>query len=61
MRVLVCSMAAMAETAGPSKRSRLLVEHLKSSDIEVATCIARDMNYKPIEGVKNYHLEIPMK
>ena len=60
MKVLISSMAAMAETAGPSARARLLVEHLRDAGIEVATCIGEDVNYKPIEGVKNYYLEVPM-
>ena len=60
MKVLISSMAAMAETAGPSTRARLLAEHLKGAGIEVATCIAEDVNYKPIEGIKNYYLEVPM-
>ena len=60
MKVLISSMSAMAETAGPSGRARLLVEHLRDAGIEVATCIAEDVNYKPIEGVKNYYLEVPM-
>ncbi|MBR4397550.1 MAG: hypothetical protein IKS93_06840, partial [Methanobrevibacter sp.] len=60
MKVLISSMSAMAETAGPSGRARLLVEHLRDAGIEVATCIAEDVNYKPIEGVENYYLEVPM-
>ena len=60
MRVLVSSMSAMAETAGPSSRARLLVEHFKDAGIEVNTCIAEDVNYKKINGVKNHYLEIPM-
>ena len=60
MKVLISSMAAMAETAGPSGRARLLAEHLKNAGIEVATCMAEDVNYKPIEGVNNYYLEVPM-
>ena len=60
MKLLISSMAAMAETAGPSTRARLLAEHLKGAGIEVATCIAEDVNYKPIEGIKNYYLEVPM-
>ncbi len=60
MRVLVGSMSAMAETAGPSGRARLLVEHFRDAGIEVATCMAEDVNYKPIDGVKNYYLEVPM-
>lgn len=60
MKVLISAMSAMAETVGPSGRARLLVEHLKDAGIEVATCIAEDVNYKPIEGVENYYLEVPM-
>ena len=60
MKVLISSMSAMAETAGPSGRARLLAEHLKSACIEVAICMAKDINYKPIEGIKNYYLEVPM-
>lgn len=60
MRVLLSSMSAMAETAGPSGRVRLLVEHFKEAGIELATCMAEDVNYKPIDGVKNYYLEVPM-
>ena len=60
MKILICSMSAMAETAGPSGRARLLAEDLKASGIDVATCIAKDINYKPIDGVKNYYLEVPM-
>ena len=60
MKVLISAMSAMAETAGPSGRARFLVEHLKNVGIEVATCMAEDVNYNPIEGVKNYYLEVPM-
>lgn len=60
MKVLISSMAAMAETAGPSGRARLLVNHFKDAGFELATCMAEDVNYKPIDGVKNYHLEVPM-
>ncbi|MBR5502873.1 MAG: hypothetical protein IKV87_00250 [Methanobrevibacter sp.] len=60
MKVLISSMAAMAETGGPSKRARLLAEGLRNADIEIATCIAEDVNYKPMAGIKNYYLEVPM-
>ena len=60
MRVLICSMSAMAETAGPYGRARALAESLKDSGIEIATCMAEDINYKPIDGVKNYYLEVPL-
>lgn len=60
MKVLISSMAAMAETVGPTKRSRILIESLKKADITVASCIAEDVNYKAIPHVKNYYLEVPM-
>ena len=53
-------MAAMAETAGPSGRARLLAEHFRNAGIEVATCMAEDVNYRPIDGINNYYLEVPM-
>ena len=60
MKILVSSMAAMAETAGPSGRARLLAEHFRNAGIEVATCMAEDVNYRPIDGINNYYLEVPM-
>ena len=59
MRVLIVPMTAMAETSGPGKRCRIIAELLKQNGAEVATCMARDVNYVQIEGVKNYELEIP--
>ena len=53
-------MSAMAETAGPSRRAWLLVQDFKDAGIEVATCMAEDVNYSPMDGVKNYFLEVPM-
>lgn len=60
MKVLISPMAAMAETGGPTSRCKLLVEGFKDAGIEVATCMARDVNYKEIPGVKNYFLDVPM-
>ncbi|ORX49558.1 UDP-Glycosyltransferase/glycogen phosphorylase [Anaeromyces robustus] len=53
-------MSAIAETAGPFSRCKLMANAFKLSGIEVATCIAEDVNYKEIEGIKNYFLDIPM-
>jgi len=53
-------MSAIAETAGPFSRCKKIAEALSAAGIEVATCIAEDVNYKPIEGIKNYFLDIPM-
>ena len=60
MRVLIVTMAAIAETAGPFNRCKMLAEEFKQAGIEVATCIADDVNYKPIDGIENYFLDIPM-
>ena len=60
MKVLISPMAAMAETGGPTSRCRLLVQGFKNAGIEVATCMAKDVNYKEISGVKNFFLDVPM-
>ncbi|MDP4121155.1 MAG: glycosyltransferase [Bacillota bacterium] len=60
MRVLIAPMAAMAETSGPFSRSRTLALALRSAGHEVALCAAQDVNYKEIEGIKNYFAPIPM-
>ena len=60
MKILLVSMSAMAETSGPSSRSKLLVEEFKNAGMEVATCMAEDVNYKKIDGIRNYYLDIPM-
>ena len=53
-------MAAVAETAGPASRCRLLATELAKAGAEVATCMAEDVNYKPIDGIKNFFLDVPM-
>jgi len=60
MKVLVIPMSAIAETAGPFSRCKKISEALAAANIEVATCIAEDVNYKTIEGINNYFLDIPM-
>ena len=60
MKILIVPMAAMAETFGPSSRCRLLAEGFTAAGLEVATCRAEDVNYKPFEGIANYHLDVPM-
>lgn len=59
MKMLLVSMAAMAETSGPVSRCVNLAKTMKSFGIEVATCIAEDVNFRNIENVPNYFLEIP--
>ena len=60
MNVLIVPMAAMAETSGPSLRCRLLAEGFIDAGFEVITCMAEDMNYKVIEGISHYYLDVPM-
>ena len=60
MKILIVPMAAMAETFGPSSRCRILAEEFAKAGLEAATCRAEDVNYKPIDGIKNFFLEIPM-
>ena len=60
MRILLAPMAALAETAGPASRVRLLAEGFREAGIEVATCAAEDVNFREIEGVRNFFLDVPM-
>jgi hypothetical protein len=60
MKVLIVPMAALAETAGSFSRCALMAEVFHKAGIEVATCIARDLNYREIKEIKNYYLDIPM-
>ena len=60
MKILLSAMAAVAETAGPASRCRLLDTELAKAGAEVATCMAGDVNYKPIDGIKNFFLDVPM-
>ncbi|MCR5598313.1 MAG: hypothetical protein K6G19_09060 [Lachnospiraceae bacterium] len=53
-------MAAMAETSGPTGRCRLLAEGFRDAGVETATCRARDVNYKQIQGINDYYLDTPM-
>ncbi|WP_024861885.1 glycosyltransferase [Ruminococcus flavefaciens] len=59
MRLLIVPMAAMAETSGPFSRCRLLAESAAAAGIDAATCIAKDVNYSEINGIKNYFLDVP--
>lgn len=60
MKILIISMAAMAETSGPASRCRLLAKGFMKAGMEVATCCAEDVNFRPLEGIRNYYLDIPM-
>ncbi len=58
-KVLIVPMAAMAETAGSFVRAEILATRLVENGVTAATCMAQDVNYKPIPNVPNYFLEIP--
>lgn len=60
LKVLLIPMAAMAETSGPSGRCRVLAEGFGKAGFEVATCRAKDVNYKDIGGIYIYRLDTPM-
>lgn len=60
MRILLSPMSAIAETAGPVSRCRRITEALAKAGAEVATCMAEDVNFKAVEGIRNYFLDIPM-
>lgn len=60
MRVLIVPMPAMAETAGTYSRTAILAKDLKTANIDVAICSAQDINYRSINGIKNYFLTVPM-
>ena len=53
-------MAAMAETHGPVSRCRVLAYGFKKAGFDVATCMAKDMNYRDMDEIPNYYLDIPM-
>ena len=60
MKILIVPMAALAETNGPASRCRALALGFKNAGFEAATCMAKDVNYKVIEDVPNYYLDVPM-
>ena len=60
MKVLVIPMAAMAETGGPSSRCKSLAEGFKKAGIDVAACMAEDINFRKMDGIRNFYLDVPM-
>ena len=57
---MIVPMAAMAETNGPASRCRILANGFRDAGVEVVTCMAEDVNYKAMDGITNYFLDIPM-
>lgn len=58
-KILIVPMAAMAETAGPGSRCRILAEDFRQAGLEVCTCMARDVNFIELKDIENYALEVP--
>lgn len=48
MKIMIVPMAAMAETHGPVSRCRVFTYGFKEAGFDVATCMAKDMNYREI-------------
>ena len=59
MKVLIAPMAAMAETSGPFSRARSLCLALEQRGHLAALCAAKDVNYRPIDGILNYEAPLP--
>ncbi|AGK95807.1 glycosyltransferase [Clostridium pasteurianum] len=59
MRILITPMSAMVETSGPFSRVIALCNKLLEGQHVVSMCAAEDVNYRRIEGVKNYFAPVP--
>ena len=59
MKVLIAPMAAIAETSGPFSRAKALAMGLLQRGFTPAFCAAKDINYQPVEGVREYFAPIP--
>lgn len=59
MKILIAPMSSMSETSGPYSRAAALCHKLIERGHEVALCAAEDVNYKPIENVRNYYAPVP--
>ena len=60
MKIMIVPMAAMAETHGPVSRCQVLAYGFKEAGFDVATCMAKDMNYREMDEIPNFYLDIPM-
>ena len=59
MRILIAPMAAAAQTSGPISRARAIAIEAQKRGHHVAFCAAEEMNYKAVDGIKNYYAPIP--
>jgi UDP:flavonoid glycosyltransferase YjiC (YdhE family) len=59
MKVLIAPMAALAETSGPFSRAKALALGLLQQGHTPAFCAAKDINYQPVEGVREYFAPLP--
>ena len=51
MRILIIPMAALAETRGPVSRCQAMAHGFWDAGVDVATCMAKDMNYKAMDEI----------
>jgi len=59
MKILIAPMGAATPTAGPFTRARAIAFEAIKQGHTVAFCAAEEVNYRPIDGVKNYYCPIP--
>jgi len=59
MKILITPEANTAETAGSTVRTNAVAMAALKSGHEVAFCAGNDINFVKIEGVKNYHSDVP--
>jgi UDP:flavonoid glycosyltransferase YjiC (YdhE family) len=59
MKILIVPMAAAAPTAGPFSRAMAIAIEAQKRGHQVAFCAAEEMNYKAVDGIKNYFAPIP--
>jgi len=52
-------MATVAETAGSMMRTRAVALMAKKRGHEVVFCAGQDINYRPLEGIKNFQAPVP--
>lgn len=60
MKILIVPMPAMARTDGPFSRTVSFITAMKKQGVTPAICAAHDVNYKPVDGIKNYAMTVPM-
>ena len=59
MKVLIAPMAAIAETSGPFSRAKALAVGLLEKGHTPAFCAAKEINYQPVQGVREFFAPVP--